>query len=228
MTDLCPEQLTGLSETHLVLTECGVKMHPQAAAAFARMQQAAKQDGLTLKIISGFRSFERQAKIWYSKLAGERPVYDLQGKLIDMNQLDVGEKLHAVLLYSALPGASRHHWGTDVDIYDAQAVPQNYQVQLQEAEYSAGGPFYPARQWLSLHAGRFGFFFPYQEYQGGVAAEPWHISYQPISSRCEQLLSCEVLKQCIVQHPIAQQNAVLNALPVLYSRYVRNICRSSA
>lgn len=228
MNDLSAEQLTGLSEKHLVLTDDGIKLHPLAAVAFKKMQQAAEQEGISLKILSGFRSFERQARIWQSKIAGERAVYNLQGDLVDLNPLDALQKLHAVLLYSALPGASRHHWGTDADIYDASAVADDYQVQLQAAEYGAGGPFYRARQWLKQHASQFGFCFPYQAYQGGVAAEPWHISYHPVARRCEQLFSYEVLQQCLLQHPIALQKTVLEALPDLYSRYVTNICRTLA
>ena len=29
--------------------------------------------------------------------------------------------------------------------------------------------------------------FPYARYQGGVAQEPWHLSYRPISSQCHKL-----------------------------------------
>ncbi|CAM5189250.1 M15 family metallopeptidase [Alishewanella longhuensis] len=85
------------------------------------------------------------------------------------------------MLYSALPGASRHHWGTELDIYDAAAVPADYQPQLLPAEYASGGPFYKLAWWLECHAAEYGFFLPYKRYQGGVAAEPWHISYQPLA-----------------------------------------------
>ena len=30
--------------------------------------------------------------------------------------------IETILLWSALPGGSRHHWGTDVDVFDAAAV----------------------------------------------------------------------------------------------------------
>ena len=54
---------------------------------------------------------------------------------------------------AAVPGenASRHHWGTDLDVYDSRAVGEDYQVQLSPAEVAPGGPgsdaFTPLAWW---------------------------------------------------------------------------------
>ena len=114
------------------------------------------------------------------------------------------------MLYSALPGASRHHWGTDLDIYDAAAIDESYQVQLSTEEYSANGPFARLVAWLDEHAHRYGFFMPYQAYQGGVAAEPWHISYQPVSSQYLAKINVQIIRQCLLKHPVAEQTLVLD------------------
>ena len=35
-----------------------------------------------------------------------------------------------ILEWSALPGASRHHWGSEFDVFDLAALPEGYRVQL--------------------------------------------------------------------------------------------------
>ena len=50
-----------------------------------------------------------------------------------------------------LPGASRHHWGHDVDIYDAAAMPEGYQIQLTPEEVEGAGIFAPMHDWLDRY-----------------------------------------------------------------------------
>ena len=56
------------------------------------------------------------------------------------------ERIEAILPWSALPGASRHHWGTDVDLIDRKATPPGYRVQLTPEEFEPGGPFAAAQR----------------------------------------------------------------------------------
>ena len=218
--------LTGLSEQHLLTRTDGFMLHEDAAHPFNALCDAAKADGIEIKIVSAFRSFQRQAAIWQAKLAGLRPVYDQDGHIIDITRLTGKAKLDAVLLYSALPGASRHHWGTELDVYDSGAVPMDYKPQLDPAEYSPGGPFHRLQQWLSKYATEFGFFLPYREFQGGVAAEPWHISYQPVASVYQASFTTSILHQCLTQHPLAEQQLVLTHLEAIFDRYIANICQA--
>jgi hypothetical protein len=44
-------------------------------------------------------------------------------------------------------------------LYDAAAVDRDYQVQLLEHEYHAGGPFAPMCEWLAVHAFELGSFY---------------------------------------------------------------------
>lgn len=226
MIDCSGDTLTGLSEQYLLTRADGFMLHKAAAKPFNALCAAAKAAGIKIKIVSAFRSYQRQAAIWQAKLAGNRPVYDQHGQAIDINSLTGKAKLDAVLLYSALPGASRHHWGTDLDIYDAGAVPPDYKPQLDPAEYGPNGPFYRLQQWLSVHAAKFGFFMPYREFQGGVAAEPWHISYQPLASGYLANFNTDVLRQCLIKHPVAEQQLVLTHLDSIFNRYVANICQA--
>lgn len=207
------------------LVEIGaLQLERQTAAAFTQMQYAAAQDGFDLRLVSGYRSFERQAAIWRAKLSGLRPVFDARQQQIDLNTLSGFAKLEAVLLYSALPGASRHHWGTDFDLYDAAAVDRDYQVQLLEREYQMGGPFAPMCEWLAVHAIEFGFFLPYRQYRGGVATEPWHLSYLPLAGPYLQRFSLEILQQAMENADLPEQALIVAQLPVIFERYVTTIC----
>ena len=201
-----------------------LQLERQTAVAFAQMQYAAAQDGFDLQLVSGYRSFERQAAIWRAKVSGIRPVYDARQQTIDLTTLHGFAKLEAILLYSALPGASRHHWGTDFDLYDAAAVDNDYQVQLLEHEYQSGGPFAPMCDWLKVHAIAFGFFLPYRQYRGGVAAEPWHLSYLPLARQYLQSFSLAMLQQAIESADLPEHNLILTQLPAIFERYVSTIC----
>ncbi|MAD76833.1 MAG: D-alanyl-D-alanine carboxypeptidase [Rheinheimera sp.] len=219
--------LTGCTEAHLVALEDGALIHNQMQNAWHNLCQAAATDGIEIRIVSAFRGFRRQAAIWQAKCDGLRPTYDLQQQQVAVTRLNGLAKLQAILLYSALPGASRHHWGTELDIYDAGAVASDYQPRLLPSEYEAQGPFTKLNQWLSTEAVKFGFFRPYRQYRGGVAAEPWHLSYAPIAKPYLQEFNIATLTSCLQQHPIAEQHCVLANLPQLYQTYVTNICEES-
>ena len=105
-----------------------------------------------------------------------------------MASLSAEQQLHAILRFSAIPGTSRHHWGTDLDVFDAAALPQDYQLQLSPQEVAPGGMFDPLHCWLDqrMAAGEVhGFFRPYGQDRGGVAPERWHLSYAPMAAGCE-------------------------------------------
>ena len=77
----------------------------------------AKLDDVEITIVSSFRSFERQLTIWNDKWLGYRPVYSKQGRPLNIDKMSSIEKYKSIALWSALPGLSRHHWGTDLDIF---------------------------------------------------------------------------------------------------------------
>lgn len=219
-------ELTGLDERLLQQISEQHQLHQQVIPAFNQLKAAMAKDGIELAVVSAWRSFAQQARIWQAKCAGERPVYNLQQDKVDITHLDGLAKLEAIMLYSALPGASRHHWGTDLDIYDAAAVPQSYRPALLTAEYRTGGPFYKLSLWLERYAADFNFFLPYQHYQGGIAAEPWHISYAPVAASYQAALTEEMLTTVWQQHPIAELAAVQQHLAQLFPRFITNICET--
>ena len=162
-----------------------------AAAALKRLMKRAKNSGLNLSVASGYRDYGRQLAIFNAKMRGERPVYGDTGALISKQSRTSDEWLHAILRYSALPGTSRHHWGTDFDIWDPSAVSAGYALQLHASEYTDEGPFAPVSDWLTSLISKDdaeGFYRPYTGEAGGVAPEPWHLSHRPSARGFQSLV----------------------------------------
>lgn len=216
------DQLLGLDESHLILVGRGPhRLTAATAAAFNDMQVAAAYEGFNLQAASSWRSFERQLAIWNGKWRGERPLLDADNQPLDALQLDDMERLHAILRWSALPGTSRHHWGTDLDIYDPDSLPVGTRLALEPWEYEAGGWFADLGEWLGDHMADFGFFLPYAkplDAAQGVAYEPWHISFAPESG--EQRLDPDALALCLQQADIEGKECILAHLDEILARYV--------
>lgn len=224
---LSSAQLTGREETHLVELPCGHRLQAEAAAAFAALQEDARAAGFDLVIASSFRSYKRQLAIWNGKAAGLRKVYDDQGRVVAMGELSHTAQLHAILRYSAIPGTSRHHWGTDLDIYDAAAVAADYQLELSVQEVAAGGVFDPLHCWLDrrMAAGQSrGFYRPYVGDTGGVAPERWHLSYAPLATGYAEQLNDSLLLHCWEGDGSAEElllaDEIRACLPQIIARYV--------
>ena len=186
-------QLTGLNEEHLTYChKLKITLHKEAELPLIHLKEEAQAAGFDLRVLSSFRSFESQLAIWNAKARGERKLLSHQGLELDYQELSKEEVLWRILRWSALPGFSRHHWGSELDVYDKNALPdQNYSVELTPNEVATDGIFGPFHDWLSNKIETdqaFGFFRPYQSDLGGVAPEMWHISYAPVSiSAREQL-----------------------------------------
>lgn len=137
--------------------------------AYQSMKNAAKQDGIHLKIVSSYRSYFDQKRIWNRKY-----------KAFTKEGLSPKEAIKKIITYSTLPGTSRHHWGTDIDIIDS--IPKvNGDVLL--AKHFEGGSYQKLYQWLKLHAASFGFELVYtnQDDRKGFFYEPWHYSFASLS-----------------------------------------------
>lgn len=214
-------ELTGRARTHVAaVPEGGADLHVLSIPAFLSLRNEALAHGFDLRALSGFRDFDRQLSIWNGKFEGLRPTYDAAGRPIDMRLLEAAERVAAILHWSALPGASRHHWGTDVDLIDARAVGAAYRVQLTADEYAAGGPFHALGCWLDANAVRFGFFRPYRGIRSGVRPEPWHYSFAPLSEAARRELKVEVLAEAVTSAPLCGKAEVLACLDALHARYV--------
>jgi LAS superfamily LD-carboxypeptidase LdcB len=214
-------EVTGRAASHVRdVADPQCRVHVQAAAAVIALRNAACSAGIQLQVVSGFRDFERQLAIWTAKFNGRRAVLDPRGNIIQHSNLYESELIDAILTWSALPGASRHHWGTEIDVIDAAALAPGARAQLVPSEFAAGGCFDRLNVWLDSNMGRFGFFRPYATYRGGVQPEPWHLSYAPVSVGALEVLSVEVLSEAIAEADMPGKQTVLARLPQLYERYV--------
>ncbi|MGB2173241.1 MAG: M15 family metallopeptidase, partial [Porticoccaceae bacterium] len=128
----------------------------------------------------------------------------------------------AILRWSALPGASRHHWGTDFDIYDASAMPENYQIQLSPEEVQGNGLFAPMHDWLDeyIDTQQTDFFRPYEVDRGGIAPERWHLSYRPVAEQYAQMLTNDILSAKLKSSNLMLLDVVLEHLDEIFQRYI--------
>jgi LAS superfamily LD-carboxypeptidase LdcB len=206
----------------------GTRVHREVVAPFSRLRQKAARRGFDLRILSGYRTFHHQLSIWNRKARGELPVLDSKARPLQIRDLNSRDLVFAILRWSALPGGSRHHWGTDLDIFDESARPEGYEVDLVPAEVNPGGMFGPLHEWLDERiaaADAEGFFRPYDEDRGGVAPERWHLSCWPVARKMEEILKPDLLRATIATSDMLLKDVVLENLEEIYERFVINTGR---
>ena len=217
-------QLTGRDRGHLVALDAPrCVLHAAAVAPFLALRDAASRAGFDLVPVSSFRDFGRQRAIWNAKFAGERAALDRQGRPVDIAALDEGERVETILLWSALPGASRHHWGSDIDVADGRVMAAGYQPKLLVEEYRRGGPFAALSAWMEGNLRRYGFYRPYTRRGRGVQPEPWHISYAPVAKPALARMSVRLLTDAIRGAGVAGETAILERLPSIRERYLLDV-----
>ncbi|MDX1830146.1 MAG: M15 family metallopeptidase [Lutibacter sp.] len=162
------EALTG--KGGLKLAGYATKLQPEVFKQFKKMQKAALKSGIKIQIVSGYRSYQRQLKIWNKKYKK----YILEG-------FSPKEAVHKIIEYSTIPGTSRHHWGTEIDVIDAKVkMPSKLLV---EKNYSRNGVYSKLNNWMKNNAKKFGFYLVYTNSNNrkGFKYEPWHYSYKKLS-----------------------------------------------
>ncbi|NIM48060.1 MAG: D-alanyl-D-alanine carboxypeptidase family protein [Gemmatimonadales bacterium] len=222
--------LTGQAQHHLCkpadADSFGARVHQEVVEPFRRLQSEARTAGFDLQIHSGYRSFEQQLSIWNRKASGKLAVLDSDAVPLDIEVLSERQLVFAILRWSALPGGSRHHWGTDLDVYDAAVTPEGYDIELIPEEVNAGGMFGPLHEWLDERIAAddcFGFFRPYDQDRQGVAPERWHLSYAPVAAVYLEQLTTDVLRAAVEQADILLKQTVLFLLDEIYERFVTNV-----
>ncbi len=149
----------------------GMFMHREAYNAFLEMHDAAKEDGIELIIVSAFRDFDHQKRIWENKWTGQQV---LSGNIYATDIANPVKRAREILRFSAMPGTSRHHWGTDIDLNSLNN------------RYFESGRGKKEYEWLVENALKFGFCQPYTPKgagrESGYEEEKWHWSYMPVSA----------------------------------------------
>ncbi|MFQ0998754.1 M15 family metallopeptidase [Gilliamella sp. ESL0232] len=113
-------------------------------------------------IVSATRNYTYQNGIWQRKWDA------LSAKINDPEKI-----AEEILKFSSMPGTSRHHWGTDIDI---TSVSSTY-----FKDDKKGIILY---KWLQKNLPKYGFCQAFNEgRKGGYQPEEWHWSYRPIASQ---------------------------------------------
>lgn len=219
LTGRCPE---------LMVKGPGEKLlHPQTLQAFLKLKSMASHEGFDLQIVSGFRSFQDQKKIWQAKACGKKTLRNSEGHALDYSELSKQEVLESILRWSAIPGASRHHWGSELDVIDANALRPGQKVELTPEEVAPNGPFGPLHAWLDEameNQKAFDFFRPYAKDLGGVAPERWHLSYRPLSETYLENYTLDVFIENLEKAQLELEDLLLQDPQHYYERFVLNIC----
>ena len=121
------------------------RLTPDAARAWQAMADAAALDGVTLMLVSGFRSVDYQARLIRKKI-------------------NSGQEIGQILEVNAAPGHSEHHTGQAVDIASPGSRPLTEEFEDSDAF-----------RWLTRRAAEFGFSMSYpRDNPWGIVYEPWH------------------------------------------------------
>ncbi|MGY0618769.1 M15 family metallopeptidase [Lysobacter sp. A378] len=121
-----------------------------AARAWTHLREAARQAGVALEAISGYRSHDYQLGIFERKLAR-------------------GQAVPEILRVNAAPGYSEHHSGFALDIGTPGEPPAEETFEQT-----------PAFDWLTATAGSHGFAMSYpRDNPHGIVYEPWHWRWAP-------------------------------------------------
>ncbi|WP_452229847.1 MULTISPECIES: M15 family metallopeptidase [unclassified Lacinutrix] len=155
------------------------RLREAAHLAFQEMKTEALKEGIKIQIVSSYRNFEHQKRIWERKYKR----YRSQG-------FSEEKSMEKIIEYSTIPGTSRHHWGTDMDIIDGNVHAPKYV--LREENFHRDGPYIYLKKWMDTHANSFGFYLVYTSDldRKGFKYEPWHYSYKPLSQDYLKAYKC--------------------------------------
>ena len=133
------------------------KLQKEAYLALQKMMKSAKKDGFSIKVVSAYRNFNHQNRIWNRKYT----------KFINQGYSSK-QAVNKVLEYTAIPGTSRHHWGTEVDL------STDYSLENNKAKFV---------RWMDENAHKYGFYRVYtnNKLRDGYNYESWHYSYRNLS-----------------------------------------------
>ena len=163
------EILIGMDDSRIVSDT--ILLEKETYSAFIKMKDAAEKDGIIIKLVSGFRDFYRQQMIWNNKYK----------KFTNEFSLDGPTAIKEIIRFSTIPGTSRHHWGTEIDIIDKNF--ENEKDLLISKKYEEGGIFNSLKKWMDKNSKKFGFYIVYDDDSNrpGFEYEPWHYTYKPVS-----------------------------------------------
>jgi LAS superfamily LD-carboxypeptidase LdcB len=167
---LTQEQLLGFKRPDRMIQDpvSGKYAMKEVMEAYWKLKERAAQDGWHLILASGYRSFYAQRQIWNR--------YEKEIKLIAPH-MDEKTRVRAIMSVVSVPGLSRHHWGTELDISE-----NSLQGRLTSVTSDTPRKVLDYYAWMEEYAPQFGFCKVYEGKRGAVMDEPWHWSYLPFST----------------------------------------------
>ncbi|WP_340075537.1 M15 family metallopeptidase [Leptobacterium sp. I13] len=147
-----------------------IGLRKEAYEAFLKMKAAAKKEGIAIEVVSGYRDYFKQ-----------KSIYERKYKQYTAAGLSPEATIQKIIAYSTIPGTSRHHWGTDIDMIDGNGEKKG-DVLVPE-KFHGDGPYCTFKEWMDEHANDYGYYLVYTNNANrkGFKYEPWHYSYAPIS-----------------------------------------------
>jgi len=136
---------------NLIEIQPNIFVHKEMYKSLKDMQEDAKNDGIYLVFLSGYRSIKLQKQIFYS--------------LKSIRNQNASERARV----SAPPGYSEHSTGFAIDIGDAYD---------READFEESFENTSAFKWLKNNAAKYHFRLSFDKKQTSVDYEPWHWRYE--------------------------------------------------
>ena len=135
----------------LVLIEPNIEVHIDMRDSLLKMREEAKNDGIYLVFLSGYRSINLQNEIFYS--------------LKSIRNQEALERARV----SAPPGYSEHSTGFAIDIGDATQRETDFETEFENTR---------AFRWLIKNAAKFHFKLSFNKNNKYIDYEPWHWRYE--------------------------------------------------
>ena len=140
-----------ISKEKLVLIEPNIEVHVDMRDSLLKMREEAKNDGIFLVFLSGYRSVNLQNDIFYS--------------LKSIRNQEASERARV----SAPPGYSEHSTGFAIDIGDATQRETDFETEFENTD---------AFRWLKKNAAKFHFKLSFNKENKYIDYEPWHWRYE--------------------------------------------------
>tara|TARA_B100000965_G_scaffold78765_1_gene62635 strand:+ start:107 stop:838 length:732 start_codon:yes stop_codon:yes gene_type:complete len=135
----------------LISIEPNIEVHIEMSESLLKMREDAKNDGIFLVFLSGYRSINLQKDIFYSLKSIRNQVASERARV------------------SAPPGYSEHSTGFAIDIGDANKRETDFEIEFENTD---------AFQWLKKNAAKYHFKLSFNQNNKNVDYEPWHWRYE--------------------------------------------------
>jgi len=186
----------------------GHRLIRKAHDAYLEMNYAARKSDMRIRVVSSYRSFNHQNLIWTRKYKRYR-----SRKLSSKTAVEYN------IRYTAIPGSSRHHWGTEIDVVNGNIKTSRYP--LNTKNFHGYGIYTDFREWMDENAHKYGFYRVYtnDHARKGFKYEPWHYSFAELAKPMLKEYTERDVQNILKQQELLGKN---NFTETFISQYTRN------